>query len=287
MRIPLNEYVSLVPTFAGLEVSPIRLSGGDALSFQTSVVDFQGRSLGTGLGKVKEFSILKALNESVERNIFSNVRQCQFRSAEFLIDEHPSSCGFAVAQKKNFARDIAVAEAVERWVRSKWIDENYFIEESELDNVRTCNLLKWSFEHFRKIRVFEKKLSIVLDCRARQANSIIVVAYAKNGAFVGSNTKLDLEADFDHALMEAWRHLRLATSEAKHFEEEKRPIVFFSENFEEADKQIMRANKKNWPSPKLRIVREVPLSTPNFHCVRAICDDYIGWHINDGTRFVY
>lgn len=280
----IEQFLKRIPDFKEIQESPLVLEGRD-VAFQASVILENGYCQGTGFAQDAKLARQIALSEALERQIVFDLAQSS-QKAEFLLDEYPSTCGFAVGYDAESTKHRAVAEAVERWVRSKWIDDRYSLLEFPLRGQEVNSLEGWFAKYFTEIRCFVSSNQIVVEGTPYTANSLIVVGLTGNGAFVGSKTVLDGKVPLVSALVELYRHLRLSEEDNQTYRELE-VIKHFANNKSLALEQIVRATRRPMPEPQLRFLKEVPTGVEGVYCYRALCENFRGWHGKDVRRFVY
>ncbi|MGZ3772717.1 MAG: hypothetical protein ACXVCY_07625 [Pseudobdellovibrionaceae bacterium] len=280
----IKQFLNRIPDFKEIQESPLVLDG-EEVAFQSSVILNDGYCLGTGFSQDAKQAKQIALSEALERKIVFDLSQAP-QAKYYLLDEFPSTCGFAVGNDTESTKDRAVAEAVERWLRSKWIDEHYTLLEFPLRVSQISTLEQWFASHFTEVRCFVHSTNMVVDDKKRTANSLITVGLTESGAFVGSKTVLDGKVPLLSALVETYRHLRLSKEKSQNYKE-LAVIKYYAENKSSALEQIAKAKRGSMPEPKLKMLKEVPTGVDGIYCFRAICENFRGWHGNEVTRFVY
>lgn len=278
-----KELLYFLPDIKEIQESPFMIDGKE-MAFQSSVILNSGYCIGSGFSQNATTARTIALSEAIERKVFFNIHKSELSSI-YLTDEFPTTCGFAVGSDLSSTQDRAVAEAVERWLRSKWIDDGYYLPEINI-NFSELNLIEKHFiNHFENVKFFAHKCEINVNGKINIANSIIVVGLTGEGAFVGSKSVLNNKAPLISALVEAWRHLMLADSNQN--DPETKIIKYFAKNKHDALFQIAKANKLALKNPELRLLKEFNIPIKGTYCFRALCKDFEGWHSNRINRFVY
>lgn len=280
-RYELNAFL---PDIKEVQESPF-IIGGKELAFQSSVILNTGYCIGSGFSENARISRSIALSEAIERKAFFNIYKSDLKS-DYLADVFPTTCGFAVGNDLQSAQNRAVAEAVERWLRSKWIDEKYYLYEVNILPSELNILEKYFTNFFEKVRVFIHTCEINVNGIVEVVNSVITVGLSAEGAFVGSKSVLNEKAPLLSALVESWRHLRLSTSSTQK-DTEIKIIKYFARNKEAALTQISNANKNGLKNPELRLLKKVDIPIEGIYCFRALCHDFKGWHGDEIHRFVY
>lgn len=261
---------------------------GRCLGWHT-VITTQGGIVGGGINVDKNISRRIAVAEVLERKYFREIAKSNER-VEFLIDEFPTTCGFAAGFDVEKTRFRALSEAVERWIWSKWIDQGYYISGIEVLDLELTEISKYFVGKFDKVLFFKKR--IVTDSISNFVPSVsfgAVIAIKDGGVFPGSRVVSLGEDAWEHGLVEAYRHL-LIFNNKKNNVELSFPfsrIVHFGSNMREAIRQINQANKPVWPSPELLVDKRfyTPISEVVIH--RALMKDFIGWERGHVSRFVY
>jgi ribosomal protein S12 methylthiotransferase accessory factor YcaO len=279
-----NELVTFLPDLKEIQESPFVIDGRE-MAFQSSVILNNGYCIGSGFSQNIITARKIALSEAIERKAFFNIYKSKLKS-EYLVDEFPTTCGFAVGTTLKSARDRALAEAVERWLRSKWIDEGFALIELPLNPQGLNSVEKHFISCFEKVRLFVHSCEIDVYGILEVVNSVIVVGLTPEGAFVGSKSTLNDNAPLLSALVEAWRHLRLSESTTQK-DPELAVIKYFAKNKDAALSQISMAQKQGLLNPVLRLLKKVDIPIKDIYCFRAICKDFRGWHGDEITRFVY
>lgn len=278
----IAELLSFIPNFLEFQESPLILDGKE-VAYQNSVISTDNVALGTGFSLDRALARQIALSEAIERQLVANLYNSS-ESGRYLLDEYPSTCGFAVGLNAKSASDRAIAEAVERWLRSKWIDEHYALDEFKLQIEFLSAVEKWFISKFQQVRCFSHHCEMELDTRI-SISSVIVVGLTDQGAFVGSKSMVNSKTPLLPALVEAWRHLEISKTDLN--SNEARVIKHYAINKESALNQIKRATRIGMPSPDLRLREEVRVPIEDFFAFRALCKDFVGWHGVNLDRFVY
>lgn len=257
------------------------------VGFHSTLVDEEGQALGSGTHAVRETSHKIAVFEAFERKIFNSM----FRRAEpsLFLNEYPSSCGFAVGDEPEDAEQRAKSEAVERWIRSKWIDDQYRLTPHKILPSELSPIAKSLLQSFDDYSGFYQTCALEGDPKGTNLfHNAIFVGFTKTGAFVGSRTSNDSHRIWDHAIIEAWRHLHIYRTQPRDSEKFEIQIIhFFGENKLVALEQLEKANRPGLPNPRLKLLSSVPTGVNGVYCARALCDDFKGWHHKEVDRFVY
>ncbi len=279
-----SEVITFLPDIKEIQESPLVIDGRE-VAFQVSVISKEGIPLGSGFDQNRDTAQKKAISEAIERRLVENLLASE-KQAEMLLNEYPTSCGFAVGLTLQETKERALAEAVERWLRSKWIDDGYLIMEFPLDVSELNPIEKYFAQQFKLVRLFVHSCSVFFEEREYNINSVITVGLTDKGAFVGSKSAANHKASLLASLVESWRHKALS-QETRVYMPEMDIVKYFSTHRQEALDQIDKAVKRSIPIPKIRLAKEIPLPIQGVFAYRVLCEDFKGWHGPDITRFVY
>jgi hypothetical protein len=284
----MNSVFEFLPEIASAEESPIEIEG-QVIAWHVVLFDQEKNALGGGFHHLKETARRIAIAEAAERKLVSKLRESSLAS-EFQLNIHPTTCGFAAGFDTERTRQRAIAEAVERWAWSKWIDEHFVMNKFKPESIKLSKQGKFISSFFDSIIFFGRTIdtSGIPDF----VNSVeigIVIGIKDNGVFPGSRVAVTEDEIWDHAFIEAWRHLEIS-KKYKGSIEEPFPygrIFHFAENASEALAQIDTANKVQWPSPDVSLILEHKTNIKELHLWRAIMKDFISWGYGNQKRFVY
>lgn len=283
----LKQFLKKIPNFKEVQESPV-VWNDQVLAHSASVVLLDGQCIGSGFSNEPTIAKQIAISEALERKIFFDLLQSSDMKEKFLLDEYPSTCGFSVGLDKSSSSERAVAEAVERWVVSKWIDNHFFISELSAPLIKFSPVDQFLTSHFEEIHYFSHQCIIEVKSKNHIVNTIISIGLTENGAFYGGKSTINSIPPITSALVECWRHLKLSELSSQSKQSKNLKVVnHFAHNKLLALEQINKAIKTDWPQPKLRLLAEAPTEVEGFFCFRALCEDFKGWHGQDVNRFVY
>lgn len=200
--------------------------------------------------------------------------------------------GSGIGLDLDVARRIAIAEAIERWSWSKWIDEGYIIPElNDFKLIEFTPLTKYLYKQFDSFKLYQVELNcsdLNLQDFPEKIKLCIFIGLKNGGVFPGSRVCALDEDGWSHAVVESWRHLVIfkSNSNLKNIFPCKR-INYFGTNAEEAINKIIGADKIIWPKMKLLLHENIVTKIPNTYVFRTLLSDYIGWDKGDEKRFVY
>lgn len=233
-----------------------------------------------------------AMAEAIERGVFFKLAGDPEQRQRFLIDEVPTSSGFAAGFNNTLCRRRAICEGVERWAWSQWIDckkaQNEVFPESE----RLSRLAQQLLEPFERIQYYSRPLLAQINEEVYKLNFNVVLAFRDKGVFLGSRVTSKNEDQWEHCAVEAYRNL-------KNFEHMKsgelsidamdwltRRIYCFGLNAEVGMKAISQATGDNWPTAKIRLLKNTDVEKGVF-VWRCLCHNFIPWNEGGDDRFIY
>lgn len=281
------EYLNLVPELCHFNESLINNHAGQVIGYSTVAIDKNGFAIGGGIHSSKDISRRIALSESLERSIFYQISEDLNLKQEFIIDQYPTTCGFAAGFEDEKTKLRAVCEAIERWAWSKWIDEKFYLEKIK----RPMNLSSIASNFsllFDDVHFYQRKIEIYFENRPLKLVWGVFIGLKDCGIFPGSRICGQEEDPWEHASIEAWRHLHMyQTSKSAPYKKDfyLDRVLYFAQNKDCALGAIPICGSKNWPTPHLRLCKKV--NGLSFSLWRALCFDFIGWDQGNYNRFVY
>lgn len=280
----LTQFLAKIPKFKEIQESPVVIDG-NVLGYCASAILTDGYCIGSGFSIDSQVAKQIALSEALERQIVFELTLAHNAEKKYLLDEYPSTCGFSVGLDKESTKQRAVAEAVERWLISKWIDDHYFLPEQKIDFHSLTSVDNFFANHFSEIKYFTHQCKVQVGAEDLIVSSIITIGLTEHGAFYGGKSAVNQSPSMTSALVESWRHLRL--SEASSQPTKLVVVKHYSKNKESALAQIDMATKTDWPQPKIRLLVEIPTGVDGYFCFRCLCENFKGWHGQDINRFIY
>lgn len=244
-----------------------------------------------GFGNSNKISRKIAYSEYIERTEFHKLSSSSHKiKTEWGLDIIPTACGFAAGFDEVQTLKRSIKEAVERWVMSKWIDEQYYIEEIHLNKVDfpSNSSSAWFINQFEKIHFYKKNVLIHFLDQFIVITVGLTIAITKNGVYPGSAAQFSDTIDiWEHALLESYRHL-LAVKNNKNMDYfPYNKMLYFSKNKNIALDTISRSNNKNWPTPNLSLLKSKFIPEKNAYLSRAIIDGWKSWNLGPIDRFLY
>lgn len=271
-----------------IESAPVHDNSGEIAGWSALVFGSGGHSIGGGTAGHRDLAIRIAIAESLEwleREVGFSVEERK----TLKCDDFPTRCGFAAGFEREPTRIRACAEAVERWLWSKWIDSGFFIGETGRPGL--SRLGGHYATQFEQILFFEKLIKHDMPDIPNPLRFGAVLALRDGGAFPGSRVCTMNEDPWEHAIVEAWRHCKIF--ENLRFRTEIYPILaarlgYFGVNRSAAVAAVRGGRSKAWPAHGLDVAVELRHpGVDGYALFRAISKDYIPWHIGDYKRFVF
>jgi hypothetical protein len=199
-------FENLIKNFEIAEIirQPINDHTGAMVGYHSTVLDHKQQAIGGGTAETAEHALRIGVAEVAERYLFKSMTKAD--KLNYLVNEFPTTCGFAAGFNREKTRLRSICEGLERWIWSKWIDDGFFIQEVELPSL--AGLSKHFASHFGKIYYFQKQFHPKLN----EGVSIdltfgAIVGIKDDGAFAGSRVCSVTENPWEHAFVEAWRNL--------------------------------------------------------------------------------
>jgi hypothetical protein len=224
----------------------------------------------------------------LERAVFKRLKNSS-QSHRLLLDEIPSSSGFAAGFDCESTRIRAVLEAHERWAWSKWIDEGFVLSETPVTPLipRFCSEL---LQVFDQVRCFEFRFNGELTPHGPDVllHFGVLLGFKDDGIFPGSRVAFEERDIWSHAAVEAWRHFHLTKVKPRIPEDIiQERAYYFAHQAEAAMSAVRKAKRVEWPKSELRLLSAAEVESDQFFVWRAIAKNFIPWHLGEVTRFVY
>jgi hypothetical protein len=252
--------------------------------FISNITAPPGTILGSSIRNNPIDSVNASISEAIERTIFKRIVE----KDRYLINSHPSTCGFAVGLEKLKVSLRSRLEGFERWVFSNWIDHQIFIP--QIKTIPTSKMYSILAEDFVDIKLFQQMFSPE-ECDLPFSTTFgAIVAFTDIGCFLGSRTWFNDENDWDHALAEAWINKRIfdnggVSLQKKSIIEER--ILFYGKNKNLGLHSIPKEPIKQWPKATTLLHTEVTECPNPFFMFRTIYNNHNSWTHGDRNRFVY
>lgn len=180
--------------------------------WHTNILDANKVSFSAGFGNNKEISRKIAYSEFLERTKFRELKNSdEFTKTLWGLDKINTACGFAAGFDETNTITRSIGEALERWVLSKWIDENFAMTQA-LPSQLTAKLdaaSKWFSSQFDEMLFFQKDILIFVNINPMIFSICATVGFKNGGAYLGSSVKSGSNPNWQHALLESFRHVLL------------------------------------------------------------------------------
>jgi hypothetical protein len=287
----LQELQEMVPAFHAVEDAKVVDSQGNIFGWSVSLVDAERRPLGGGCHADRDVARRIATAEAIERSFVSRLFHDTQERQRFLLDEYPTTCGFAAGFEQDKVRFRAVAEGCERWIWEQWIDHHYRLPEVSVSPAQLSPLARFFYESFEGVQFFWRPFEIqgAPEGVAACLQIGIVIGHKKGGVFAGSRVT-GLRDDFwTHALVECWRHARMfdMTPDTGRDDLFMQRVRHFGRDGTRALRQVEAAHLESWPDPRLRLMVDAEVTGKTYYLCRALCESFGGWHLGGAERFVY
>jgi ribosomal protein S12 methylthiotransferase accessory factor YcaO len=281
-----DDLKKIVPNYEKIFESSFFDSNGIILGWHATVADKLENALGSGCATDKNLARRIAIAETIERYKFHEILREKEKNPHLGIETHPNSDGFACGFNKEDTMMRAVCEAVERWVWSQWIDKNKFIPELKvLPNLNA--LSKHLLSGFEDASFFQKEVSVYLNGNVFKIYVGVVLAFKEGGIFPGSRASLNADFIWEHGLIEAARNHNIYSNDTGRDDIICERIKFFATNKQIALDQIALSKDDSWSEVRFKIVSQYKSMPKGIFLFRAICEDYMDWHVGPVNRFVY
>ena len=173
---------------------------------------------------------------------------------------------------------------------SQWIQGGYFIEEQNLDEVKSAldETSLTIIKQFEKVLFFRKTIAVPVLGQLLSLTVVHTVGLVNGGAFPGASAQTSGGNVWQHALIESLRHLLMArnnTDRRNCFPDNK--IYFFASNGDVALRQIAAAQKRDWPTPKIALHRSEHFPDRGHFLARTIFEGWRSWDEGPIDEFLY
>jgi hypothetical protein len=268
----------------------IKNSSGDSVGFNVFGRDNEGNPFSGGTHRLADTALRIAIAEAFERSLFDRINDDSGLSKALLIDQFPSTSGFAAGFNSNRTRFRSFCEGLERWAWSQWIDgESYIPQVHRPDKLSPLSI--HLLESFNQVLWFQKTIPVLFLNKEILLKFSVVIGLHGEGVFPGSRVSGPDDDFWEHGLIEAHRNFVNASKYSHIFKSSNdiisKRIYHFSINGKTALTQINAARSVKWKDPDIRLFREVDTKVPGVYLWRCLFSDYIGWHLGDENRFVY
>jgi hypothetical protein len=266
-------------------------SESNPILWHASILEPSGFPISGGFAKDRNHARKVAVAEYLERMCHQELRvSAPSEQHRWGLDIIPTACGFAAGFDKQNTILRSVNESVERWIMSKWIDEQFAIEEiprltiePSLDPVSL-----FFISHFDEVRFFKKDVLVPTGANMLKVEVGQTMCLLKNGIYPGSSAQYSGGSLWQHALLESFRHLlavRNNPGRGDRFPDNK--VLYFANHANVALEQIARATKHSWPTPSIRLHEVEERTDGGYFIARTIINGWRSWHEGPVERFLY
>lgn len=280
-----DELRSYCSTFSHVQDSEMLSQDSRVIGWHSSLVDQSGRAIGSGCSTDKNTARRIAVAETLERLTFQKLARDPLASHKFDLRNFDNSDGFAAGFERQSTMFRSIFEAVERWMWSKWIDNQFFIP--KVDPPEQTELALSFLKKFDRVDYYRIEIPLVIQNTAFRLFGGITLAYKGTGVFPGSRVSNELNSVWEHGAVESIRNLIIFQNDSGNNDLITKRIKFFGRNADLADRQIPSQADSNWPAPQLRLLEEYQNPKKDFFLWRSLCSNYQDWHSGPLERFVY
>lgn len=269
------------------EYNLIKDSGDE---FWHTTISVDNIPLSGGFGQTKNHSRKVAYSEYLERTKFIEIANAEMTNKKLWgLDIIPTGCGFAAGFDLRNTIIRSLGEALERWVISKWIDENFLLsEKNENEIVPTLDKASlWYLSQFSEVKFYHKEVVVEFDNTFYKFEVGVTICLKNQGVYIGSSAQYGCGNIWQHAFIESYRHLRIANTKAPKSTFPYNRILFFSNNSKIALNTIEKAHKKTWPLPEVTFHKNEFFEKEDFYLSRTIIGGWKSWHLGAIERFLY
>lgn len=244
-------------------------------------------AIGGGTAVDKNTALRICVAECLERSIFRKIVSDPILSKKCMLQEFPTTCGFACGFEKQPTKDRSLAEAIERWAWSNWIDHHHSIAQISLSEKQSELFLRMIAE-FETTQYYLKNFYI----NNREFQFGVVLGISNNGIFAGSRVCTMSESPWEHAAIESFRNYKNFQNKTNIQDNSdadflKKRIHFFGNNLNSALTQIKNATKNEWPALELQLDIELPTNFDHLYLHRTLLKNWTPWNEGPDDRFVY
>lgn len=285
----LQNLLALNSNIKSIDQQPICDSEGRIVGWNCYFMNQQDQAIAGGTASHIDLAKRIAVAECYERALFKRLISNPDACIELLLNESPSTSGFAAGFERKGAGFRSICEAVERWAWSKWIDEGYVMPKVTASMLSPLSIFLQSF--FESTAFFQVPLKVGVPFPIQELTFSVFLGFKGDGVFAGSRVTGKSDDCWQHAIIESYRNLKnFGISDRKKIDSENligRRAYYFGSHANEALMQISRANKDLWPVATLRLHKEIPTGLDGVYLYRSMCNDFQHWHLGDEKRFVY
>lgn len=268
------------PDFQSIQESPLK-RGDHIYGWQVTALDDKSIPVGSGFAKDLASARKIAVAEFIERRFVQDARK--LAPQIWLLNEFPTSCGFAAGYDYINTKVRSVGEAIERWALSRWFDFNNPLDTASINE--TPEEYKILLSEFDDVAVFKKSFLVNLEANLVSFELCLFVGFKDTGCFMGCAVRNTFNEAIGHSIIEAHRHL-LISQQNRDFEIFPfNRIKYFSQNKDAALDILSRKRTEPWPSPRIKFQHDY--HNELFFITRTILNDWTPWEKGPTCRMLY
>lgn len=260
--------------------------------WHSTVLDKNGNAVSGGFACDKMQARKIAVAEFLERKSYQSFSKQKHYSIndEWGLNIIPTACGFAAGFDFDNTIRRSIYESVERWVMSKWIDNNLSVEEVKLTSIENelDPISLYFISLFEEVLFFKKEILLMVNDKPISITVAKTMGLTKNGIFPGSSAQYTAGNIWHHALLESFRHLLFVKNNPARnniFPDNK--IRFFANNKNIGLNQIFAEKSSKWPIPSIIFHNCKPFFDNKYFIARTILSGWESWDKGPLDRFLY
>lgn len=265
-----------------MKVSPLLNKANRIVGWEATLYDQEQKAMASGTASELETAKRITIAEYLERQFFYQMCQDELICRDFLLTEYPSTCGFAAGFDDEKTKMRSLAEALERWAWSMWIDHRCYIS-PKIKDIQMTELAEELHSRFDEVLFFKTQFSVF----NLKFDFGVSLAIKNKAVFAGSRTGFAGEDLWEHSLIEAHRNYCNFIYGHQNNNIICKRITYFANHPEEALKAIPQENSKKFPDPELLLFKEFETNLPGLFLYRGIIKNTIPWTQGPVNRFVY
>jgi len=287
----LEHLQAINPNFLKFVIQDIQDANALSIGVRCFGIEKDGTTFSGGTASTSEIAKRIAIAEAFERSLIDVVAKDEKLSKKFNMAYFPSSSGFASGFDRASTRFRAICEGLERWVWSKWIDEQYRLSPHPKNEVILNPLAAHLSSSFDEVFWYSKNFLLPITLEENLPLTIIIFLGCKdNGIYPGSRVSRSTDDLYTHPIIEAQRNYSNTQLNKVALPDDdiiKKRTFYFANNKKQAFEQILKANIDSWPEPKLRLLEELDTNITEVFLYRCLLENFMGWHLGPVNRFVY
>jgi hypothetical protein len=262
----------------------------DAEYWHSTVVDGGGSPISGGFGtdqaRARRIAVAELLERFAVRDLAGSANQ---ERQAWGLDVHPTACGFAGGFNLSNTVKRSTGEALERWAMSLWIDEGFMIPQlASCEVVESLDSIsKYFASQFDEVLFFLRSFKVKTGTSVQSFVVAQTMGLKDGGIFPGSSAQFSEGSYWQHALLESVRHLLGVKNNPVKDIFPNNKVAFFAQNAGIALEQIHKAQRTDWPEPKISLQRVLQLYNGQFFVARTIIDGWKNWSEGPLERFLY